>query len=352
MKKEFTAVEAKNEAQKLAFAPIFFQAIVSLIQTGILGLISKNKKGIQVGEIVNQSGISEYGVRVLLEAAESANVVEFLDENTVVLTKVGIVINADLMTKVNINFVNDVCYDGARFTTESIKTGKPEGLKTLGNWNTLYEGLMQFPERVKTSWLEFDHYYSDAAFNAALQIIFKEKPKMLFDIGGNTGKWAFACCNYDKNVHIKILDLPVQLAIAKKNAEEKGLTGRIDFHPINLLDTSQKIPKGADVIWMSQFLDCFSSEEIVSILKNVRQASDEETTIYILEPFIDNQKFEAATYCLTATSLYFTTMANGNSKMYSTKAMEKFVQQAGLKVIETFPLINDSHQTLLKCSIA
>ena len=255
MKKEFTAVEAKNEAQKLAFAPIFFQAIVSLIQTGILGLISKNKKGIQVGEIVNQSGISEYGVRVLLEAAESANVVEFLDENTVVLTKVGIVINADLMTKVNINFVNDVCYDGARFTTESIKTGKPEGLKTLGNWNTLYEGLMQFPERVKTSWLEFDHYYSDAAFNAALQIIFKEKPKMLFDIGGNTGKWAFACCNYDKNVHIKILDLPVQLAIAKKNAEEKGLTGRIDFHPINLLDTSQKIPKGADVIWMSQFLD-------------------------------------------------------------------------------------------------
>ncbi len=48
---------------------------------------------------------------------------------------------------------------------------------------------------------------------------------------------------------------------------------RIDFHAINLLDTTQKIPQGADVIWMSQFLDCFSKEQIVAILENACQAA-------------------------------------------------------------------------------
>lgn len=352
MKKELTALEAKREAQKIAFAPIYFQAVVALRELGILNLIGKNKKGIKISEIAQQLNLSHYGVGVLLEAAANAEAVEYLDDETVVLTKMGYFVNVDKMTEVNINFVNDVCYNGAKFTTESIHNGKPEGLKTLGNWKTIYEGLSQLPEKVKKSWFDFDHYYSDNAFPAALEIVFKEKPKTIFDIGGNTGKWAFACCNYDKNVKVKILDLPGQLNVAKKNAEEKGLTNRIDFHQINLLDEKQKIPAGADAVWMSQFLDCFSSEEIIAILKNVRQAADKNTNIYILETFIDNQKFEAAAYCLTGTSLYFTTMANGNSKMYSIKTMQELVKEAGLKLVKTFPLIGNSYHTILKCKSA
>ena len=179
--------------------------------------------------------------------------------------------------------------------------------------------------------------------------MFKENPKLIFDIGGNTGKWAFACCNYNKDVQIKILDLPVQLNVSKKNAEEKNLLDRISFHPINLLDASQKVPQGADAIWMSQFLDCFSKEEIVTILKNVKDAANEKTFVYIMELFIDNQRFDAANFSLTATSLYFTIIANGNSKMYSIKVMNELVAEAGLKVVETFPLIGDSYHTILKC---
>lgn len=352
MKKEFTSIDAKNEAQKLVFAPLFFQAIVTLRQTGILELIGKNKKGIHIDEIASKSDISDYGIRVLLEAASSSNVVEFIDDDTVVLTKMGYILNTDLMTEVNINFVNDICYSGAKYLTESIKTGKPAGLKTLGSWNTLYEGLSILPEKEKKSWFDFDHYYSDDAFPAALKIVFKENPEYIFDIGGNTGKWAIACCEHNKNVKVKILDLPGQLGISKKNAEEKQLLSRIDFHQINLLDTSHTIPEGADAIWMSQFLDCFSEKEILTILINARNAASPGTFIYIMEPFIDNQRFEAARHCLVATSLYFTIIANGNSKMYSVAVMKKLVQDAGLKVVETFPLINDSCQTILKCTKA
>ena len=349
MKNELTALEAKFEAQKLAFGPYYFQVIVTLRKTGVLNFIKSSRKGVTIDAIVSDSGINEYGVRTLLEAAESSNVVEFIDDDLVKITKIGYMINSDEMTSVNINFVNDVCYEGAKYLTESLVTNKPEGLKVFGVWPTLYEALPYLPDQVKKSWFEFDHYYSDDAFPHVLPLIFKGGPIKIFDMGGNTGKWSAACCEYDSDVQMTILDLPGQLNVAKQNVEGRNFSDRIDFFPIDLLDRSQKIPKGADTVWMSQFLDCFSESEIIAILLNVHQAVDTDADIYILETFIDNQKFEAAKYSLTATSLYFTTMANGNSKMYSMRHMVSIVNEAGFEVVETTQLKGNNYHTLLKC---
>ena len=348
MKKEMSAIEAKYEAQKIAFGPMFFQAVVAMRDLGILDFINSHRKGVSIDTIVEKMDVSEYGVHLLVEAAEVLGVVETV-AGKVKITKIGFFLLKDEMTRVNINFMNDVCYTGAKAMTESIEKGKPEGLKEFGNWPTIYEGLSVLPDNVKKSWFEFDHYYSDGAFPEALKIVFKNKPKTIFDVGGNTGKWSFACCNYDPDVKVKILDLPGQLKVAKQNAEEKGLLDRIDFHAIDLLNTQQSIPQGADVIWMSQFLDCFSKEEIVLILKNAWQAASPETTLFILEPFFDNQNFPAARYSLVATSLYFTAMANGNSKMYSIKVMKDLVIQAGFEIVNTYPLIGDSYHSVLEC---
>ncbi|MDH5474244.1 MAG: methyltransferase [Cyclobacteriaceae bacterium] len=347
--KQLTALNPKFEAQKIAFSPIVFQTVISLRELGILDYLFDNFSEATIEDICDHLKLSDYGVRVLLEMAECADIIEYINKDRVKLTKVGFFILNDELTRVNLNFVNDVCYHGAKSLTECIKTGKPEGLKVLGNWKTVYEGLSQLPEKIKTSWFEFDHYYSDDAFPTALKIVFNENPKYIFDIGGNTGKWSFACCDFDKNVNVKILDLPGQLNIARENAKNRGLLNRVDFHQIDLLDEFQKIPKGADAIWMSQFLDCFSPEEIIKILKNVKQAASDTTNIYIMEPFFDNQRFPAAKYSLTATSLYFTTIANGNSKMYSCNKMKELVSKSGLEVVEVFPLIGDSYHTILKC---
>lgn len=346
------AVDAKYEAQKIAFAPIYFQCVVALRELGILQFISNYRKGAKIKDIHRELSLSEYGVEVLLEAACNTDVIRFIDEDRVTLTKTGHFILKDRLTGVNINFVNDVCYEGAKSLTQSIREGKPEGLKVFGNWKTIYEGLASLPENVKTSWFEFDHYYSDDAFPYALEILNNDHPQYIFDIGGNTGKWAIACCKYDPDVRVKILDLPGQLQVARKNIEAQELSERIDFHQIDLLDDFQKIPRGADAIWMSQFLDCFSKDEIVQILKNVYQASDRHTNIYIMEPFFDNQDFPAAEFCLVATSIYFTAIANGNSKMYSIKVMYDLVEQSGFEVVEEFPLIGDSYHTILKCKKA
>jgi hypothetical protein len=85
---------------------------------------------------------------------------------------------------------------------------------------------------------------------------------------------------------------------------------------------------------MSQFLDCFSEEEIVKILRTCVASMDTKTELIIIETFTDRQKFDNAKFVLEATSLYFTVMANGNSKMYTSVVFKELVQEAGLTITE------------------
>jgi len=118
--------------------------------------------------------------------------------------------------------------------------------------------------------------------------------------------------------------------------------------PLNLLDHSKSFPGGMDVIWMSQFLDCFSKQDIAELLRRSKEAMELSTSLYILELLWDRQKFEASTYSLHATSLYFTNIANGCSQMYHSNDLLELIKQSGMIVADLHDDIGISH-TLLKC---
>jgi ubiquinone/menaquinone biosynthesis C-methylase UbiE len=342
------ALESKEYAQWIAFAPVAFQASRILRDNGILKEVEKSRKvGLTVEEIMAKVNLPRYTVRVLLEAGLGIGLV-YLVEEKYFLTKAGYFILNDELTRVNMDFTNDVCYKGMFDLDKSLDKGKPEGLKVFGDWKTIYEGLSSIPEPAKESWFKFDHYYSDNAFDDVLEHVFSAKPKKILDIGGNTGKWSIACVNHNKEVHMTIMDLPGQTNMARENITTKGLSDRIDFYEANILDEKTIFPKGFDGIWMSQFLDCFSDEEIISILKRCAKAINENGFIYILETFWDKQKFQASAFSLQMTSLYFTAMANGNSQMYDSKVFLNLIKQSGLEVVEQVNHIGVSH-TLLKC---
>lgn len=346
-KDPFNALEAKTEAQKLSFAPIVFQTARTLRDLGILSALDKaGEKGLNAVDIAQQTQVSEYGVKVLLDMAISANIVLWEKPNYC-LANLGFFILHDGMTNANMDFTADVCYAAMMHLTEAIVEGKPAGLKELGDWETIYQGLSTLPEQAKESWFKFDHFYSDRSFPILLEEVFKSQPKTLVDIGGNTGKWALQCCNYNQDVEITIVDLPQQLEMAMKNAKEQGFASRVHPHPANMLDKQQVLPESADVWWMSQFLDCFSPMEILNILKKVKGQLRQGDSIYILELFWDAQKYDAASFSLNATSLYFTCLANGNSRFYRSDDFLEIIEAAGLVVEERTDNIGLGH-TLLK----
>jgi hypothetical protein len=346
-----TAMEAKTQAQWIAFGPMVFQVARVLRNAGILAAIEEHSpQGIRLEEIVAEVRLPLYGVRVLLESGLGIGLV-VVNEDKYTITKTGHFILHDPLTKTNMDFVQDVCYKGLFSLEESITSGKPEGLKEFGDWPTIYEGLSRLPAQVQKSWFNFDHFFSDTAFPAVIGHVYKNGIKKVLDIGGNTGKWAIASAGHADDIRITIMDLPGQLNVAKARIEHLGLSDKVSFLPVNILDETTTFPKGYDAIWMSQFLDCFSEPEIVSILKRCYDALDEDGYVLILEAFWDTQRFEAAAFCLQQTSIYFTALANGNSQMYHSDVFIRCVRAAGFDIVEQVDNIGLSH-TLLKCKKA
>jgi ubiquinone/menaquinone biosynthesis C-methylase UbiE len=205
------------------------------------------------------------------------------------------------------------------------------------------------PAQVQKSWFGFDHFYSDSSFQQALEVVFANKPKTLLDVGGNTGRWALQCVGYDQDVFVTIMDLPQQVDMMERATAGKPGAERIDAFGTNLLDRSNSFPtnKHYDAIWMSQFLDCFGEDEIQSILERASKIMDDKSRVYIMETLWDRQRFEPAAFCLTMTSLYFTALANGNSKMYNTDDMVRIINQSGLEVETIHDNLGQGHSIIV-----
>lgn len=343
-----TALEAKQEAQRLAFAPFMFQAARAMREMGVLEAIQAGgDDGLSLEQIRERTGHSLYAVRVLAEAGLGIGLL-VRREDRFVMTRLGWYVQNDAMTRVNMDFTQDINFKALFHLQESLETGKPVGLEELApGFGTVYEALSTLPEQAKKSWFGFDHFYSDNSFRSVLPIIFAEPTASILDVGANTGKWAIACAEHAPQVRVTMCDLPGQLAQARANIAQRGLSARVAEHPVDVLRADSELPPGHDVIWMSQFLDCFSEAEITAILRKAARVMTARTRLYIMETYWDRQRFESAAFCLQQTSLYFTCVANGNSQMYHSSVLRQCIADAGLEVAEDIDGIGLGH-TLTK----
>ncbi len=347
---KLSALDSLMEAQKIAFAPIIFQTAHLLREWGIFELLHKNKEnGMSIKEIAQAVDISEYGIKVLCESGYSMGALK-LENDRYYLTRIGFFLQYDEMTNANFNYNQDVNYLGLFDLGDSIKKSKPVGLQNTfnKNWGTIYPYLTDLPEKAKQSWFGFDHFYSDAAFNTLVELMAKRSVKKLLDVGGNTGKWTLAITQASPETEVTILDHQPQIDEAFKAAEKAGVKERVHGVAMNLLDHSKAFPKGFDVVWMSQFLDCFPPKDIISLLKRAKNALNENGRVYIIEPYWDRQQHEIGAYVLINTSPYFTALANGTSKMYSAKDMHEYIEAAGLEVDEEIDNLGFGH-TMTVC---
>ncbi len=351
-KEPLSAREAQRLAEFIAWGPVVFQASRLMVKFGILDMLRDSDQGLTRQEVCAKTGLTDYAVKCLLEASLCIGTV-LVDPATdrFTISKTGWFLLNDPATRVNIDFNHDVNYEGWFHLEEALKEGRPAGLEHFGSWPTIYEALSELPAQVQKSWFGFDHFYSDSSFPEALKIIFDEHHvRSLYDVGGNTGKWALQCVGYNPDVEVTILDLPQQIGMMRENVAGKTGAERIKGFGINLLDTEATFPQregGLDAIWMSQFLDCFSMEQIVGILQRAKAAMNPHTRIYIMETLWDRQRFEPAAFCLTMTSLYFTALANGNSKMYNTEDMQQCISEAGLELEQIHDNLGQGHSILV-----
>lgn len=349
-KEHYSAREAQARAEWIAWGPIVFQASRLMLKFGILDLLRDSQDGLTIPEVAAQTGLSVYAVKVLMEASLCiGTVLVDKDSERFTLAKTGWFLINDPATRVNIDFNHDVNYEGWFHLEEALREGRPSGLKHFGDWPTIYEGLSELPAHVQKSWFGFDHFYSDSSFQQALGIVLGNHPRNLLDVGGNTGRWALQCVAHDAHVRVTVMDLPQQVAMMQQQVAGQTGAERIDAYGTDLLNRSNPFPtdKHYDAIWMSQFLDCFAEDEILSILQRAARIMDAHCRLYIMETLWDRQRFEPAAFCLTMTSLYFTALANGNSRMYNTDDLSRIISEAGLQVETIYDHLGQGHSVLV-----
>ena len=348
------APKAYRQVHTLAFAPLFFQAAMAARNMGVLAAVRAAKSaGITPRDVAARANVTLYAARVLLEGCLALQLVQ-LEEGNYSLSDAGYLWLTDEMTNVNANFVQDICYAGAAHFEESLRTGTPAGLKVFGEWPTIYEGLTQLPAHVQKSWFAFDHFYSDSAFPLVFPRVFDQRgawpaPKRLLDVGGNTGKWAIHCLTHDPNVEVTVLDHPGQLAQLQRNAVGAGVAARLRTVPLDLLDHAKAFPTGFDVVWMSQFLDCFGEADILELLKRGKAALGENGRLCVMESFWDRQPNDVGELCVQGLSLYFTCMANGTSRMYHSQDFIELIASAGLRLVADEEI--GTMHTLMTCAV-
>ena len=337
---------ARFEAQKIAFGPVAFQCARIAWKSGLLAWIEEaGKGGATVAELAASCTLSAYAIGVVLETALSAGMVKRTD-GRYTLSRVGDNVLHDELTQINIDFIHDVCYEGLFLLEQSLREEKPRGLKALGEWPTIYEGLSALPEPARTSWFNFDHHYSDSAFSQALVHVFAHSPRRLMDIGANTGKWSLQCLQHDPAVRTTLLDLPIQLARARDTLAGASVIDRADLYPIDILDFGAPFPKNMDAVWMSQFLTCFSIEAVGHIFRRAADCLADDGSVWVLDTFWDRQEYDIASYCLINTSPYFTAIASGNSKMYESSEIIASATANGLRLAEVVDGLGICHSLL------
>jgi len=326
------AFDARFEAQKIAFGPVVFHCVRYACKRGILqALADAGAAGLTLDALQTRGNWSRYALQVVLESCLSAGVV-MIEAGHWQLDKTGYCLLSDDITRINFDFVHDVCYQGLFELERSLDAGKPLGLRHLGDWDSIYPVLSHLPEPARSSWFAFDHHYSDTSFPDVLPDVFATAPRRLMDIGANTGKFSCAALGHDPQVELHLVDLPAQLAVAARSLSDAGLSPRSHLHPTNLLDPDVALPAGMDLVWMSQFLSCFSEEQITSIFTRVRASLAPGGQVLVMDTFWDRQRYDIAAYCLINTSPYFTAMASGNSKVYQSSDYVRLAAVAGLRL--------------------
>lgn len=337
-------LDARYEANKIAFAPVIFQVARTLRDRGLFAILDDaGRAGMTLDQVASAANLNVYTIKVLFETGLSAKMIAKKGDRWSI-TPIGRFLLHDEMTRVNMSFTQDVCYRGLVDFDKSVTEMKPYGLREFGTrWKTIYEALQFLPSPAKESWFAFDHFYSDSAFPELLRVAFASAPRSIMDIGGNTGKWATKCLAHDKSVRVTIVDLPDTLNRAIANVTAAGFGDRVTGHAANMLAPASSLPTGHDIVWMSQFLCCFSEDEVVTILKKARSVLGEGGRVLINDTFWDRQRHEIAAYCIINTSPYFTALANGNSKMHTGEDMLRLCERAGLRLIEAIDGIGYGH---------
>ncbi|MBM4037290.1 MAG: methyltransferase domain-containing protein [Planctomycetes bacterium] len=146
----------------------------------------------------------------------------------------------------------------------------------------------------------------------------------LLDVGGGSGTWTIAFLRAAPTATATLFDLPQVVPLARKRLAAEGMAGRVTLVAGDY--TRDKLPRGADLAWVSATVHQESLEGMAALFRNVFAALEPGGRILIRDIVMHTSRTRPAMGALFAVNMLVATEAGGT---YTLAEMSHALKAAG-----------------------
>jgi SAM-dependent methyltransferase len=222
----------------------------------------------------------------------------------------------------------------------------PDFRPFLRFWNRVsYPRLMRFEEAVRTDTMVFgqvrfneeeQRLYSDgvaavtAGTASALAISYGfGRHRRLLDLGGGTGSFLLAILHRFSRLEGTLYDLPAVASLTRRRLAGTPYEERIQIIEGDFLKDS--IPEGHDAILIANIVHCFPADQVVDLLRRVRQCVSPGARILLVDFWTNDAHTEPTFSALMAGEFLLTP---GRGDVYSLEDAESWFAVTAFRTVE------------------
>ncbi len=332
----------KNKALMVIYGPIFFEGLSAAIQFDLFNLLA-TRGPMKRSEIAKALNITEKNARNMLALLVSVDIVKkkwFSSHEDPVyknsfLAKHYFNRNSPLEITSIIGWFHFISYKAMYYYYDSVKENTNVGLKEMpGTEPTLYERLAHQPELEKIFQTAMQQLSNVANLWVAKYVDFA-KYHHLLDVGGGNATNLMQIVKHNPHLKGTVFDSPTVTQRAQKNIANNNLSDRINTFAGNCF--TDPFPEGVDAISFCHFLDIWSEEQNMFLLKKAYDRLPPGGKVIIFD--IMEKDDGRGPHSAVITSAYFLAQATGYGYMYSAREYESWLREIGFRKInrQNFP---------------
>ncbi|MDL5199799.1 methyltransferase [Streptomyces sp. ALI-76-A] len=323
---------ALERFQLIANGPALFNAVVTGLELDIFGYLARHPHA-AFEDLEKSTGVTGHKLRVLLLALCSTELVERANStyaNSPLANELLASDRADSWRHILIGWQR-IYYPAFPHTTDALRSGTNTALSTYpGSESTLYQRLSQQPD------LEAILHSSMSAFTLQSLPALLDNPEVatvrhLIDVGGGAGVTAVEIATRYPQTAVTIFDMPSVTRLAQDGIPAH-LSDRVRLKAGDIF--SDELPGDADAVLFSHFLEVFSPEEILTILRKAYDALPPGGKM-LLYGFNATEE-EQGGVLAARLSLYLNVLATGQGMAYPAADYEKWLREVGCGEVRSY----------------
>jgi len=312
--------------------PTRFMTLLSCFELGLIDALRDNP-GMTAAELGDAAGAKPDAVQQLLHLLVKDGLVGY-DEGSggYVLDALAGPGRADLGRALGyMNMIKVVALRQLFYLTDSVRAGRPVGLKELyGSDGTLYGAVAEHRD-LRESWATLMDAVTARVDPWFFDNIDIPSGARVLDLAGNTGLGAIHACTLkaDAEPRVTTFDLPEKEAECLRNFKAHGLDEQCSFIGGDVFDG---VPGGFDVVLIKHFLDMFNRNDVLRILKGVHQSLEVGGEVHVMVPVYPEDIKDSDNYNVDFFPAFFIgcTMGQGGPQKLST--YRGWLEESGFEI--------------------